>query len=129
MGNTARNNARKRSSRGTFEKNTQHNDGDTKKMPTHEILDDTRHKVSVGREDIEAESNESEQSKLLLVDEVTFNDVLGNTIKLKFLKTQGRLYKLQIMLNDSIEIKPVTYSGSSIGFGYWNLIKGLMKMN
>ncbi len=108
--------------------NTKHDDGVRKRMSKNNVLDDTRHETSVRGEDVEPK--EASREQLLkyetLVDQIEFTDEQGNNLKLRFMRLSTRLYRMQVLLNDSVEIKPVTYSGSAMGNNYWNLLKGII---
>ena len=46
-----------------------------------------------------------------------------NKISIKFLKRHNRMFRVQIFLNDKTELRPVTYTGASMGYAFWNLLK------
>jgi hypothetical protein len=50
-----------------------------------------------------------------------------NTLSVRYRKCSNRQFRIQIFLNDTIEIRPVSYTGSSTGNAFWALIKGVMK--
>lgn len=50
-----------------------------------------------------------------------------NKLTIRFCKKPNRMYRLQIFLNDELEIRPVTYNGWSLAKGYWTLLKGTLK--
>ena len=50
-----------------------------------------------------------------------------NILAIKLFKKANRLYRLQIFLNDTIEIRNTTYNGSSTALNFWNLLKEVMK--
>jgi hypothetical protein len=113
--------------KGNRPHNKKNDNGDRNSMPKTKILDDSRLEVSTRGEDLEPEDIEEELVQgETLIDEIEFKDLKGNNLKLRFLKKSTRLYRMQVILNDTVEIKPVTYSGSSMGNNYWNLIKGLI---
>jgi len=50
-----------------------------------------------------------------------------DTLKIILYKKHNRMYRVQIFLNDNIEIRPVTYTGANTALGYWNLLKRSLK--
>ena len=73
------------------------------------------------------ENEEKEDSKdLKLIESLVFKEG-ENTLTIRFSERHNRMYRVQVFLNDSIEIRPVTYTGRSPGYGFWNLLKGMMK--
>ena len=50
-----------------------------------------------------------------------------NTLSIRFSRRHNRMFRVQIFLNDQTEIRPVTYNGSSTGYTFWNILKGLLK--
>lgn len=50
-----------------------------------------------------------------------------DTLKITLYKKHNRMYRVQIFLNEETEIRPVTYTGASMAFGYWNLLKCSLK--
>lgn len=61
-----------------------------------------------------------------LVDNISFSDG-KNTLKIVFIKKQNRMYRIQIFLNDNMEIRPATYTGSNTAEMFWKLLKGSLK--
>ena len=117
---------KKKKKKGNRPHNKKNDNGDRNSMPETKILDDSRLEASTRGEDLEPEDIEEELVQgETLIDEIEFKDLRGNNLKLRFLKKSTRLYRMQVILNDTVEIKPVTYSGSSMGNNYWNLIKGI----
>lgn len=49
------------------------------------------------------------------------------TVVLK--KRHNRMFKIQVYLNGTTEIKPVTYNGSHTAFTFWNLFKSMIDDN
>jgi hypothetical protein len=37
------------------------------------------------------------------------------------------MFRIQVFLNDQVEIRNVTYTGAKTGYGFWNLLKGALK--
>ena len=50
-----------------------------------------------------------------------------NILKIVLSRKHNRMYRVQIFLNDSIEIRPTTYTGSAPAMGFWNLLKNSLK--
>ena len=50
-----------------------------------------------------------------------------NTLSLRFSKKHNRMFRIQIFLNGESEIRPVTYTGATTGYAFWNLLKGALK--
>jgi hypothetical protein len=46
-----------------------------------------------------------------------------NSLKITLSKKQNRMYRIQIFLNDTIEIRPITYNGASTAMNFWNMLK------
>jgi hypothetical protein len=64
---------------------------------------------------------------LEVVDSLDFKDDKGNTLKIIYRSTPARRYRLQIFLNESQEIRPVTYNGTSTSMAFWSMLKGNLK--
>ena len=50
-----------------------------------------------------------------------------NTLSIKLVKKPNRMYRVQIYLNENIEIRNATYTGASQAFAFWNLLKNTVK--
>jgi len=50
-----------------------------------------------------------------------------NKLSIRFSKKHNRMYRIQIFLNDELEVRNVTYSGVSTGKTVWDLMKGVMR--
>ena len=50
-----------------------------------------------------------------------------NKLSIRFTKKHNRMFRIQIFMNDEHEVRPVTYSGSTTGVTFWNLLKGILK--
>lgn len=61
-----------------------------------------------------------------LVEEMSFMNG-SNKLSIRFSKKHNRMYRVQVFLNDETQIRPVTYTGASTGYAYWNLLKGALK--
>ena len=51
----------------------------------------------------------------------------SNVLKIVFKKQHNRSFRIQAFLNESTEIRPVTYTGSHTATTFWNLLKGSLK--
>lgn len=72
------------------------------------------------------ETKEKMPKDLELIESIDF--VNGpNKLSLRFSKKLNRMYRIQVILNDEHEVRPVTYSGTSTGTTFWNLLKGVLK--
>lgn len=77
---------------------------------------------------IEEEQDAKEESKLPLVLVESIDFIRGeNKLSIRLSKRHNRLYRLQIFLNDTTEVRPVTYTGASAAFSFWDVLKGLTK--
>jgi hypothetical protein len=72
------------------------------------------------------ESLEKKHTTPELIDCIDFNNG-KNKLSIRFSKLNNRMYRIQMFLNDELQIRPVTYNGSSTGKTFWNLLKGSMK--
>lgn len=89
--------------------------------------------------DIETEGKKSEilpetirielpkEDSLRLVDAINFKDENGNSLKIVLRERENRMYRLQIFLNDSQEIRPITFNGNSAATTFWNFLKTSLK--
>lgn len=59
----------------------------------------------------------------VIVETLEFSDG-KNSLKVHLVKKPNRLFSMQILINDKTEIRPVTYSGASMAYAYWDLLKG-----
>jgi hypothetical protein len=50
-----------------------------------------------------------------------------NTLTIRLLKKMTRMFRIQVMLNEKTEIRPVTYVGSSTAYCFWNMLKDSLK--
>lgn len=73
----------------------------------------------------EVKSNEEEGVKI--IESLDFKDDKGNCLKIVYSATPARRYRLQVFLNDSQEIRPVTYNGTSTATAFWSMLKGTLK--
>ena len=74
------------------------------------------------------EEKEESQDKISdeTIDSIDFENG-KNKLSIRFSKKQNRMYRIQIFINEEIEIRPVTYTGTSTGTAFWNLLKGSLK--
>ena len=75
---------------------------------------------------IPQETKEETPKDLELIECIDFING-SNKLSLRFSKKPNRMYRIQVMLNDEHEVRPVTYSGTSTGTTFWNLLKGVLK--
>lgn len=117
--------------------------GNVRGKPKPGILADTRHKGGTGREDMSINAAEEEdddndlhetienptqalpseaQEEEPIIDQIEFTHG-KNTLKIIMRKKHNRLFKTQVILNDKTEIRPVTYTGSTMAQAFWGLLK------
>jgi hypothetical protein len=70
-------------------------------------------------------TNEAEKDDQIM-DKIEFTNG-ENKLSIRFSKKHNRMFRIQIFLNDESEIRPVTYTGASTGYAFWNLLKGALK--
>lgn len=63
---------------------------------------------------------------LQLIESIEFTNG-KNKVSLRLSKRHNRLYRVQIFLNDSMELRPSTYNGASTAYSFWNVLKEIMK--
>jgi hypothetical protein len=61
-----------------------------------------------------------------IVDTIEFKNG-ENTLKIALVKKDLRMFRIQIFLNDLMEIRPVTYTGANPAMTMWNLLKQAVK--
>ena len=61
-----------------------------------------------------------------IIDSIEFRNG-SNVLKIVFKKQHNRSFRIQAFLNETTEIRPVTYTGSSTASSFWNLLKGSLK--
>lgn len=69
---------------------------------------------------------EDKTKELELIESIVFKNG-ENTLTIRFSKKHNRMFRIQVFLNDTSEIRPVTYTGASTGYSFWNLLKGALK--
>lgn len=69
---------------------------------------------------------DDEAKSLELIDSLEFKNG-ENTLTIRFSKKHNRMFRIQVFLNGESEIRPVTYTGASTGYAFWNLLKGSLK--
>ena len=97
------------------------NEGVFSKLP--DLVMDTMDKIL--KENMQPEKKE-DLKELELIETIEFKEG-ENKLEIRFSKRHNRMYRIQIFLNDEIEIRPVTYTGTSTGKSYWNLLKNSLK--
>lgn len=61
-----------------------------------------------------------------IIDSVSFLNGKNN-LKIVLSQKKNRTFRIQIFLNDTQEIRPITCSGNSTALTFWNLLKGSLK--
>ena len=74
----------------------------------------------------EAAPAQNEVKELELIESLDFMNGT-NKLSIRFSKKHNRMFRIQVFLNDTNEIRPVTYSGASTGGTFWKLLKGILK--
>lgn len=74
----------------------------------------------------EKENPKNEEKSIETVDNIDFFNE-KNKLSIRLSKRHNRMYRVQIFLNDSEEIRPMTYTGSNTAMSFWNLLKGALK--
>lgn len=72
------------------------------------------------------ESKKEELKDLETIESIEFKNG-ENTLSIRFSKRHNRMFRIQVFLNNENEIRPVTYTGASTGYAFWNLLKGALK--
>lgn len=72
------------------------------------------------------EELKDDKKELELIESIEFKNG-ENTLTIRFSKKHNRMFRIQVFLNDVSEIRPVTYTGASTGYSFWNLLKGSLK--
>lgn len=69
---------------------------------------------------------DDKKKPLETIEEIDF--FKGNDrLTIRFSKKHNRMFRIQIFLNNEIEVRPVTYTGARTGYSFWNLLKGAMQ--
>lgn len=71
----------------------------------------------------ETETKETENPNI--VDRIDFTNG-NNKLSITFSKCHNRMFRIQIFLNDITELRPVTYTGATTGYAFWNMIKNIL---
>lgn len=85
---------------------------------------ENEYKWRVSQKVIAAENKISGESDV--IDSIDFKNG-ENTLSIKFIQNYNRTYRIQMFLNDKIEIRNVTYSGNNTANNFWSLLKGNLK--
>lgn len=120
--------------------------GNIKGKPRDEILAPTGHQIGVGGEVIAPDTQSSilepliesiqeetttEPPKIALAEPVPIDSLEfkhnENILKIVLSRKHNRMFRVQIFLNESIEIRPTTYTGSAPAMAFWNLLKNSLK--
>lgn len=75
---------------------------------------------------LKEEVKKTEFKELELIETIDFKNG-DNTLSIRFSRRHNRMFRIQIFLNNENEIRPVTYTGASTGYAFWNLLKGALK--
>lgn len=89
-----------------------------------EHINEEMHKLTC--EKFENVAEKIEISDYILEEELPFSDG-KNSLKIKFFKRKNRMYCVKIYLNEDIQIRPITFTGSQTGKSFWQMIKGSLK--
>jgi hypothetical protein len=76
------------------------------------------------KDEPDAEDEESKADEI--VDQIEFKNG-SNILKIIFKKKHNRMFRIQIFMNETTEIRPVTYTGAMTAKSFWNLLKGSLK--
>ena len=80
--------------------------------------------IAIVANEIEVQKSDKKNNKIM--EKLDF--LLGeNILSICLICQENKVYRLQIFMNDSTEIRNVTYPGNSSAYAYWNLLKGSMK--
>ena len=77
-------------------------------------------------QEVKTEEKPEVNKDLELVESLDFMNG-ANKLSIRFSKKHNRMYRIQIFLNDELEVRNVTYSGVSTGKTVWDLMKGVMR--
>ena len=72
--------------------------------------------------EIASEVKKEELKDLETIESIDFKNG-ENTLSIRFSKRHNRMFRIQVFLNNKSEIRPVTYTGASTGYAFWNLLK------
>lgn len=75
--------------------------------------------LPVVKKEVEAEEN-------ILVEAIEFKNG-DNALRITLMRKTNRVYRIQVFLNDGLEIRPSTYTGSSGAMNVWKLLKSYLK--
>lgn len=67
-----------------------------------------------------------EKGDTVTLDELLFSDG-NNVVKIALRQKANRVCRMQIFLNDSLELRPTTYVGKCSAMNFWNLLKESLK--
>lgn len=71
------------------------------------------------QENLILEKKEQEKKLIETIDFFSGN----NKLSISLFQCHNRMFRMQIFLNDRQEIRPVTYTGSSTSYAFWNMLK------
>jgi hypothetical protein len=59
----------------------------------------------------------------VLVDQIIFKDDKGNEVKVCLFSTKTRHFRMQVFLNEKMELRPTTFTGNNAAMSFWELFK------
>lgn len=77
-------------------------------------------------QELKKEEKTEVNKDLELIDSLDFMNG-ENKLSIRFSKRHNRMYRIQVFLNDTLEVRNVTYAGVSTGKTVWDLMNGVMK--
>jgi hypothetical protein len=77
-------------------------------------------------EPVKEEAKKEERKDLETIESIDFKNG-ENTLSIRFSKRHNRMFRIQVFINNENEIRPVTYTGASTGYAFWNLLKGALR--
>lgn len=73
--------------------------------------------------EVAKETKKEDLKDLEVIESIDFKNG-DSTLSIRFSKRHNRMFRIQVFLNNKEEIRPVTYTGASTGYAFWNLLKG-----
>lgn len=97
---------------------------DERAIVKEEIIKDNNTELEIKEE---LETNEKETiNSFESIECLDFHNK-DNKLSIKLFKKHNRMFRVQIFLNDSNEIRPMTFTGSSTALSFWKLLKEALK--
>lgn len=92
-----------------------------------ESVENTIQTIKESMNTAQEEASVKEEIKdLELIESLEFKNG-ENTLSIRFSKKHNRMFRIQIYLNNKSEIRPITYTGASTGYAFWNFLKDSLK--